>query len=192
MASLFALVTIGFYSCDSSSTTPEEKEPKVVTAYAKPEPEMLSIAHMKDDVSGEEYRGMSRSLIAKEGKDGFGIQIVIKKKGDSYYADNIMMNVKGVGSCQEDNTVYFLFDDGTKEKLKMWNDFNCDGDAYFRLNESILAKLSKPIKTIRIENGRTFDTYDSNLTGQDKNYFIEVSEAIKNNKVIEVKEIPSY
>jgi hypothetical protein len=194
LLAMLATASIAIYSCNSSSEkkSPSEKDEKIVTAYAKPKEEPISIGHHKDDISGDEYYGATKSLVLTEGKKGFGIQIIIKKKGSGFYADNIMMNVRGVGACQENDVLYFLFEDGTKEKLTAWNDFNCDGDAYFKLSGSILSRLSKPIKSMRIENGRTFDTYDATLTDDDKNYFSNISEAIKAGRVVEVKELPSF
>ena len=62
----------------------------------------------------------------------------------------------------------------------MWNEFTCDGKVWCKVSDSdkeILA--TKKVSKIRIQNGRTFESYTHTLADGDKNYFIQLISAVK-------------
>ena len=69
-----------------------------------------------------------------------------------------------------------------------------DNKIYFLdLYHNQLNKLNKPIKALKLVNGRDYTEYSKTLTDDnDINYFINVIKVIESQKVIEVKEMPGY
>ena len=87
----------------------------------------------------------------------------------------ITATIVGIGSCHEADGLIILFENGEKLKSVAWNKFNCDGDAYFYVTKEGLALLkTQPMKTIRITNGYTYDSYTGDVDESDKNYFIKL------------------
>lgn len=195
MFSLFTLATIGFYSCSSSSTSSPEEE-KVITAYAKPNPkadEEITIAHQRDEIEGKDYYSVSKPLMVRDGKEGFSIMVGFKNKQGKIVYNGIFVNAEKIGACQEDGILYILFQDGTKKQMKQWNDFNCDGNVFLDYDRTELNKLNKPIKALKMVNGRDYTSFEKTFTEEsDINYFINVIKALESQKIIEVKELPSY
>jgi hypothetical protein len=89
-----------------------------------------------------------------------------------------------IGSCDENDTLIFLFEDDSKMTLTAWNKFNCEGNAYFDFTADQLALLStKKTNTIRFTNGRTYESLTYNLKDAEKDYFVRV---YSNFKIVEV------
>lgn len=192
MALLFALTTIGFYSCGTSNAETQNttKTSEVKIDEKKDE---LVVAHQRDEIEGSDYYSMSEPLFVKEGKDGFSIVLSLKQKQGKIVYNDIMVNASKVGACHENTIIYVLFEDGTKTQLKQWNDFNCDGNVYLDLNHKELKKLNKPMKAIKLVNGRDYESFEKTFTEDfDKNYFVNVIKALETQKIIEVKELPTY
>ena len=105
----------------------------------------------------------------------------------------IAINANRFSGCQEDATLYVLFQDGTKLKLKQWNEFNCEGNVFLDFDKTALKKLAKPIKALKLVNGRDYEDFEKTLTEEeDINYFINVIDAINNKKIEDVKELTGY
>lgn len=86
----------------------------------------------------------------------------------------------GLGNCNEKDKMIILFEDGSKINLVSWNDFNCEGRAYFNLNAAQKQKLSTiPVKTIRVTNGDSYESITSS-EGYNKRYFIQSFYSIDN------------
>jgi hypothetical protein len=94
----------------------------------------------------------------------------------------------GIGNCVENNTFIVKFSDESKIELKSWNDFNCEGDAWFSVKEDNLKSLeTKKITKIRVQNGRTFESFTMEVPEIDSDYFIQLIYATKNNKIKTLK-----
>lgn len=70
----------------------------------------------------------------------------------------------------------------------MWNNFNCNGNAYFDFASKGINEFNKSIKAIRITNGRTYDSYTKVLkTPSDKKYLMDVVEVLNKQDIEEKK-----
>jgi hypothetical protein len=82
--------------------------------------------------------------------------------------------------------IYFLFEDESKFEVTNWNKFNCEGNAWFRVSKSNIEDLGKkPLKKIRIQNGRNYEAYTHELLDADKLYFINMVSAINNQRILD-------
>ncbi len=139
----------------------------------------LHVRKHVDDMTDEVHYIASKNLIcASETKDiGFALEFNYEGKSDDTIKINgIFAKIVGM-SCVENVTLLFLFDDGTKLKLQSYFEFNCDGSAWFRLNNSASKKLyTKTIKKIRLTNGRNSNSHTHTIEGDDKSYFIKMSD----------------
>jgi hypothetical protein len=182
-------VSVSLFSCGKKSeTTSKSDSTKVESVKSE-----LSIEHQHDEIEGKDYYLISKSLDVLDGNKGFTVSVMFKKPKDKISYWGVMINAKRMGICFEDATLYVLFQDGTKLQLKQWNDFNCDGDVFLDFNKTQLTKLNKPIKAIKLVNGRDFKSYEKTLTDdQDINYFINVLDALTNQRVEDVKELTGY
>jgi len=87
----------------------------------------------------------------------------------------------GLGGCVEDNQIIMLFEDDSKITLNSWNDFNCDGSAYFNVNSNQIKKLNTlEVKIIRVRNGYNSKSITS-VEITNPRYFIQLLYAIDNN-----------
>lgn len=139
-----------------------------------------------DDMSDKVYFFPSRQIacISDDRKTGFGVSIFLDKKGDGCSASDLKVKMVNIGGCVENNQIIILFDDGEKISLVSWNDFNCKGDAWFTLSGSDKEKLSTTkIKKIKVQNGRTYESFTQEVKDSDKDYFIQLFYAINNNKI---------
>ena len=75
-----------------------------------------------------------------------------------------------------------MFENGGKITKKSWNDFNCEGNAYFYLTKDEIELLrTNPLSKIRMINGRTYDSFTGEVQKKDKRYFIQIFYALDNN-----------
>lgn len=140
----------------------------------------VKILYYNDIMTGKEsiYTNESISYFETK-KKGFIIKPSFTiKKGVFSYTGIIVQSV-GIGTCLEKDELTILFEDNTKITLISWSKFNCEGSSSFDLNGSKLAKLTKRIKAIRFENGRSFESLTVQLKKEkDKTFFIDVKQAI--------------
>jgi hypothetical protein len=86
----------------------------------------------------------------------------------------IVKNV-GIGNCDENDEMIFLFEDGTKITITSWNKFNCEGKVYFDLSNNELDMLkSKNVTAIRFKNGYSSDSLTYSLKKEEQGFFINV------------------
>lgn len=138
-----------------------------------------------DAMSGETYVYVNRGFIIANdtGKIGFIV--------DSYVRDNlsfgfIVVNMVGIGRCNENDEIIILFENGERITKKSWKKFNCDGEAYFNMNEKEIQLLrTQPISKIRMTNGRTYNSYTGDVKEKDKRYFIQLFYALDNKLITE-------
>lgn len=135
----------------------------------------LTIIEDKDEMTDKSFYQASERFIAanSEKNKGCAIDMLIEDKNGVVIANNMIVKMVGLESCNENNNLIFLFEDGSKLNLNSWNKFNCKATAYFSLTKEHIELLSeKPISKVRITNGRSFKNYTSEI--EYKNYFIDL------------------
>jgi uncharacterized protein YlzI (FlbEa/FlbD family) len=134
-----------------------------------------------DDMTDKTYIYPSTNfIVANETKTiGFTVDCYINQKGEFGFLTVTMVNI---GSCNEGDEIIILFENGGKITKKSWNDFNCEGNAYFYLTKDEIELLrTNPLSKIRMINGRTYDSFTGEVQKKDKRYFIQIFYALDNN-----------
>jgi hypothetical protein len=127
------------------------------------------IDEMTDEVA---YLATRFSAINEDEDKGLVMDVVINDNGSGFEAKHIAIQTIGLGSCNENNTLIILFEDGSKFTLKSWNEFNCKSLHFFTLSDSNIELLSSSlVSKIRITNGRDHSSVTVDVDF--KNYFIE-------------------
>jgi len=135
----------------------------------------LTINETKDDMTDKVSYSISEGLVCAniEQTLGFRIDPNVSIKKDKKVVENLIITMVGLESCNENNTLIILFENGDKITLTSWNKFNCKGTSYFSLTPSTIEKLKdNEISKIRLTNGKSYKSFTSELTY--KNYFIEL------------------
>jgi hypothetical protein len=156
------------------------------TAFAQ----KLTIKKTVDKMDGAEYYTASKGLKAvKDAKKWFLIEPIIKKNDENKVeCTGLFIKFSGIGACNENDVLDFLFEDGNKLKIKAWNQFACKNNSGFFIDSTnalgecltSIKLLNKAIKSIRFSNGKTYDNLTVDLPPKDKNYFIELNTALNN------------
>ena len=137
----------------------------------------LTVTETKDEMTDKSYYSVSEGLECIGTKEGFRIDVNIKEKNGKLDARMFILSMAGLGSCNENNGLIILFDNGEKLKLTSWNKFNCKGTSYFDLSTQAIAKLKKnTISKIRFTNGSSYKSYTHEV--EQKSYFIELYNAL--------------
>jgi hypothetical protein len=146
------------------------------TKQSTPQKKTFKLIYEKDKMTDNEYLEPNWNLIAKKTeKTGFLLKPSFTKRDSGLWVYNgLTVLVAGIGSCQDDDFLIIMFEDGTKVRTDMWNNFNCDGDVYMDWDKKIEKELrTKPIKIVRLTNGSSFESHEVTYTKtEDKNYFI--------------------
>jgi hypothetical protein len=131
---------------------------------------LKDVDEMTDKVS---YYASERFVAAnKELTKGCAIDMVIDEKSGAITSDFMAAKMVGLESCNENNSLIFLFENGEKFTLKSWNKFNCKGNAYFTLSKANIEMLKvNSISKVRITNGKSYKSYTAEI--EYKNYFID-------------------
>jgi hypothetical protein len=149
------------------------------------------IAEQKDEMTDKVYYYTSRQLLCvnpDDKKQGFAVTFFMDKKGDDVKTAELKVKVVGVGSCHEKDEIFFLLDGDVKVKGLMWNDFNCDGKAWFKISESDKELLAeKKLLKIRVQNGRSYESYTHIVEPDNQDYFIQLFYSVKNQKIKTIK-----
>jgi hypothetical protein len=137
---------------------------------------VYKLLYSKDNMTDDEYLQPNWNLIAKKTeKTGFLVKPKFTKGDSSVWVyKGLTVFVAGIGNCHEDDYLIIMFEDGTKVRTDMWNKFDCEGDVYMDWDGELEKDLrTKPIKVVRLTNGRSFDSHEVVYTKvEDKNYFI--------------------
>lgn len=138
-----------------------------------------------DEMSEKTYIYPSRNfVVANETKSiGFIVDCYINQKGEFGFLTITMVNI---GSCNENDEIIILFENGEKITKKSWNDFNCEGNSYFNLTKDEIELLrTVPLSKIKVTNGRTYDSFTEEVKEKDRRYFIQIFYALDNNLISE-------
>lgn len=131
------------------------------------------VDEMTDKVS---YLPSTVFIASDDEKEGFIIDPYVDVSKVTF--KHIIVETFKMGSpCNEDNTLIFKFTDGTKMKLKSWNDFDCKA-SYFSIN-SVNAEIliTKEISKAYFENGRSF--VSGTFGVKNPRYFIQLCKSIE-------------
>ena len=135
--------------------------------------------YFEDEMTGKTYYVTSYDLVIANTERTEGVKFGVHLDDDAEFRF-LTATLIGLGTCCEEDKMIVLFKDGSKINLVSWNDFNCDGRAYFNLNAEQRRKLSTiPIKTIRVTNGYTFESVTSSKE-YNKRHFIQLFHSIDN------------
>jgi hypothetical protein len=127
------------------------------------------------------------SLIDKEQKKGFAIDLFVASDGKrsdtegNPVVEGITTTSVNIGTCNENDELIILFDDDSKIKLISFNDFNCEGKSYYKLDQNEYEALkTKKIKRSRFTNGKSYDSFTMDLDVAKQGYFINAINAVEN------------
>lgn len=130
------------------------------------------------------YFFSEKVIVANDAKTlGFSMRPLISQKNGSLSASDILVKSVNIGNCNENDKLIIMLDDSTKISLVSWNDFNCEGDAWFSLKQSEIDRLAshKMLKAY-FQNGRSYDSYSATILPEDQDYFMIIMNDCKNNK----------
>jgi hypothetical protein len=145
------------------------------------------IKHSLDKMDGSENYTFSKQLKVMSGSTKWFIIEPILQKNDSnkIVCSGLYIKFKGIGACNDNDVMDFLFTDGQKLKIKAWNQFACDNTSAFFIDKSntlgdcliSIVLLNKSIKSIRFMNGRSFENLTADII--DKNYFLDLNSVLE-------------
>ncbi len=144
------------------------------------------IQHCKDNMTDKEYYFSEKKLICSnaEKTKGFSILPMFKVVNGLMVTNGLSLKNVNIGNCDEKDNLIFLFEDGTKTTVTSWNKFNCEGNAYFDLDDDLKKKLASQIlTTIRFTNGRSLESLTYTLNESQKKYFVK---AYTDYKIVEI------
>ncbi len=154
------------------------------TTKTKTKPYTLQIC--TDSATNKQIVKGSKPLVcSKGGRRSFQIDISWKIKNNVITYNGLIVKSSNMGGCMEKDELLFLFSDNTSFTLKAWNEPNCDGVSLFDLEGTENKKYSnKKLVSIRLQNGRTFESLSYTPSGDQMNYFRNAATALQN-KVFE-------
>ena len=135
------------------------------------------IEHCIDKMTDREYFLSTKNFVGANTQktQGFVITPSFKSVNGNMVQNGFILKNIGIGNCDENDGLIFLFNDDTKLEITMWNKFNCESKAYFNLTESDLEMLkSKKVTAIRFNNGYTYNSLTYNLKKEEQGFFINV------------------
>lgn len=159
MLKIKLLLFIGFLICINT------------LSFSQTKSDTVSVVSIVDEMSGKSFISTTQKLIvANEDKTkGFSLDILFASEL------TLFSKMVGIGGCNENDQLIILLENGEKINMTSWKSFNCKGEGYFRLTQTIIEKLRlSPLSKIRITNGRSYDSYTGDVDIEDKNYFIQL------------------
>jgi len=198
MTLMMCLITMFIISCNQNDTSTKNQsqsdnlkqkriEDSLKVVEQKRIEDSVYLVKETDEMSGKTYVYGNRGFIVAndEGKIGFRVDTYIK---NDLSFGMITVTMVGIGNCNENDEIIILFENGERITKKSWLEFNCDGDAYFYMNEKEIQLLrTQPMSKIRMTNGWTYDSYTGDVKEKDKRYFIQLFYALDNKLLTEKK-----
>ena len=156
-----------------------------ISAYSQTEKQFV-IEHCIDKMTDREYFLSTKNFVGanSQKKQGFVITNSFKGVDGKLEQNGIILKNIGIGNCDENDELIFLFDDESKITITSWNKFNCEGKVYFNLKDSEYDLLkSKKVTAIRFKNGYSYESLTYTLKKEEQGFFINV---YSNNVIKEV------
>jgi hypothetical protein len=167
------LILIFFFSLSAS-----------FNSYSQPE-----ILKSCDDMTDKCYYVPSEKIVLIDEvlKRGFNMGPRFEENRGKLEMTDILCKVANIGACHEADKLIIMFSDGSKLTLTSWNKFNCEGDAWFSVTESEIAKLAsfKVIKAY-LQNGRSYDSLTMEIPEAKGEYFIRLISDMRQGIVKEI------
>jgi hypothetical protein len=148
----------------------------------------LTIKKTIDKMDGTEFYFASKGLkVVKDAKKWFLVEPIIKKNdADKIECTGLFIKFSGIGACNQNDELDFLFADGSKLKIKAFNQFACKNNSGFFIDSTdalggtltSINLLNKPVRSIRFTNGKTYDNLTVDLPVKDHGYFMELHSAL--------------
>jgi hypothetical protein len=164
-----------FFAQQKSDTTAEKK--KTLPYY---------IETCIDKMTDKPNANGSKYLMCTDGKEkAFAVSFIWTYNGEevSYFGINVFS--QGIGNCVENSKLFLLFEDDTKLQLTAWNEFNCDGSSFMDWKGKQFDKIvSQKVKTIRFQNGRTYDSFTYDLSPDEQSFFMEAGNAFYGKRIV--------
>jgi hypothetical protein len=141
-----------------------------------------------DDMSKKSYVYGSRDFVCTNATGKIGFRVSSHINSIKLTFSMITVTMVGIGTCNENDEIIILFENGEKITKISWKKFNCEGEAYFDMNEKDIELLrTQPLSKIRMTNGRSYDSYTGDVKQKDKRYFIQLFYALDNNLITDKK-----
>jgi hypothetical protein len=116
------------------------------------------------------------------------VSAFVESEDNKLLIKDLSIKMVNIGNCVENNTLIIMFEDTSKIFLTSWNKFNCEGNAWFKLEESDIKMLStKKLLKIKITNGRSFESMTMTVPDIKKDFFIQLFYAVEKRKLKELK-----
>lgn len=147
-----------------------------ISTYSQTEKKFV-IEHCIDKMTDKEYFLSSKNFVGTNAQktEGFAITNSFKGVDGQMVQNGIILKNVGIGNCDENDKLIFLFEDDSKITITSWNKFNCDGKAYFQLSDSEYETLkTKNVKAIRFLNGYSSDSLTYSLKKEEQDFFVNV------------------
>jgi len=157
-----------------------------VVSFAQTSKDNVYVIKETDAMSGKSYVYGSRDFICANDAGKIGFRIFTHINSETLKFSMITATMVGLGTCNENDEIIILFENGQKIIKKSWKKFNCDGETYFNIdNEEIELLRTQPLSKIRMTNGRTYDSYTGDVKLKDKKYFMQLFHALDNGLITE-------
>ena len=140
------------------------------------------------DLGGKCYIFPSENLIVTnaEKNKGFTISADFRRKGTegNLHMTGLLCQLVNIGTCCEKNELIFLFEDGSKMTLVSWNKWNCEGNAWYNLDEAQREELAtKKLVKAQMKNGYSFESFVNTIPNEQQDYFMTLASDAAQNKV---------
>ena len=130
-----------------------------------------------DEFTGDCYYFADRNIVVHNSSktQGFSIRFMFEQNNDKANITGMYSKMVGIGNCVENNTIYFIFEDGSKLNFVSFNKFNCEGDAFFHIGKQDLDIFrTKKISKVKISNGYSYESFSADVDSADKSFLMEI------------------
>ena len=138
----------------------------------------VTVVDYVDEMTDEKYLFASRDLFVIDEEDTNKGIIITPGINVLNHKVRFIIETFKLGGCNENNILIIKFIDGSKFKMKSYNEFNCKGVTYFSTRNEMIIKLKNiEIDKIYYQNGRTYESGTFPIS--DKRYFIQLYKGLK-------------
>lgn len=151
----------------------------------------IKIIETKDKYTQELSYSVNKSIVSKKGSTG----VEIKPNFHNDLIVGISVYTYNLGSCNENNRLEIILENNELIAIKALNDYNCNKWFNFwfegafgsdKVEQYDKIKNNK-IKSIRVTNGYTYDSYEFDVPLMYKDYFIRIFNDFENDIIIKAK-----
>jgi len=143
-----------------------------------------------DEFTGDCYYFADRNIVVHNASktQGFSIRFMFDQNTEKAVISGMYSKMVGIGNCVENNTIYFIFEDGSKANFVSFNKFNCEGDAFFHISPDDLDLFrTKKISKVKISNGYSYESFSADLDNADKGFLREIVKLADSNTLIKAE-----